>query len=353
MPPTVSIVMPAYNRAHVISRAIESIREQSFQDWELIVADDRSTDRTREVVEAMSSLDRRIRYIRSERSKGPGGARNAGMLEARGSFLAFLDSDDRWLPRHLEASLAAIRRTGADVSFALWIERHGVVETNPFEGEVERRLLREMGEKFGRDGETIVFEKGLFEQFLTMPRNFFQLNTMVLRRELLDQVGLIGEEHHLGEDTTFLMRFFDRCRIALQPEPHSVYYESEDSLYFFCDRRGLDPDQIGADEKLQRRFEELGERSVAVRRQVRRQVEQSDAVTERTRRRLLAGIDYGIAGKYYTLAYLARRDRRRSLGYCRRSLAAKPHLLTLLLAARLLAGRSGGSPMLRRALDLW
>ncbi|QGG57579.1 glycosyltransferase family 2 protein [Paenibacillus sp. FSL W8-1187] len=351
MQPTVSIVMPAYNRAHVISRAIGSIREQSFQHWELIVADDRSTDGTKGVVEELARLDPRIRYVRSERAKGPGGARNCGLLEARGDYVAFLDSDDRWLPRHLEASLDTLRRTGAEVAFALWLERHGDIETNTFDGETEQRLLREMGERFDRDGTAIVFGKGLFEQFLRMPRNFFQLNTMVLRRELLDQVGLIGEEHHLGEDTTFLMRFFDRFRIALQPEPHSVYYESDDSLYFFCDRRRIDPDALDAE--LLSRFEALGERSVAVRRQLRLQVERSDAIGESARRRCLRGIDYGIAGKYFTMAYLAKRDRAKALTYCRRSLAAKPHLYALLLAARLLTGRSGGSRMLRRALDLW
>jgi glycosyltransferase involved in cell wall biosynthesis len=95
--PRVSIVLPTYNRRDTILRAIGSVRAQTFEDWELIVVDDGSTDGTGELV---ANLDRRIRLVVQE-NQGVGGARNAALARVRGSLVAFLDSDDEWTPHHL------------------------------------------------------------------------------------------------------------------------------------------------------------------------------------------------------------------------------------------------------------
>lgn len=102
--PTVSVIIPTYNRAHMIGRALHSVLSQEFTDFEVIVVDDASTDDTEAVVRAIG--DPRIRYIRERRNGGPNAARNRGMRAARGEFLAFLDSDDEWLPGKLEKQLA-------------------------------------------------------------------------------------------------------------------------------------------------------------------------------------------------------------------------------------------------------
>ena len=102
--PTVSVIVPTYNREHMIGRALESVLAQEFTDFELIVVDDASTDNTEAVVRA--SGDSRIRYIREPANGGPNAARNRGMREARGEFLAFLDSDDEWLPGKLGRQVA-------------------------------------------------------------------------------------------------------------------------------------------------------------------------------------------------------------------------------------------------------
>jgi glycosyltransferase involved in cell wall biosynthesis len=94
-----SIIMPTYNRAHLISRGIESVINQSFQNWELIVVDDGSLDNTKEVVE--SFFDKRIRYIYQENSERSV-ARNNGISHAQGEWICFLDSDDYFLNHHLE-----------------------------------------------------------------------------------------------------------------------------------------------------------------------------------------------------------------------------------------------------------
>jgi len=94
----VSIVIPLYNKAPYVRRALDSIAVQTFADFEAIIVDDGSTDMGAAVVANYS--DPRFRLIRQENA-GPGAARNAGIAQAQGEFIAFLDSDDEWLPNYL------------------------------------------------------------------------------------------------------------------------------------------------------------------------------------------------------------------------------------------------------------
>ena len=102
--PAVSVVIPTHNRAHLLGRALQSVINQTFGDWELLVVDDGSTDHTEEVVASFG--DCRIRYIGHEATKGPAAARNTGIRESRSQYIAFLDSDDEFLPAKLERQLS-------------------------------------------------------------------------------------------------------------------------------------------------------------------------------------------------------------------------------------------------------
>jgi O-antigen biosynthesis protein len=104
--PVVSVIIPVKNRPQVIVEAIESVRAQSFESWELLVVDDGSTDETPEVLRAQAARDPRIRVIELGTSQGAGAARNAGIDAARGHYLAFLDSDNTWEPDFLRLCLA-------------------------------------------------------------------------------------------------------------------------------------------------------------------------------------------------------------------------------------------------------
>src|SRR5436853_1669432 len=101
----VSVIVPTYNRRETIQAAIASVQRQTFTDWELIVVDDGSTDDTAALIEGS---DPRLVLIR-QKNQGVNAARNNGMLSARGQYIAFLDSDDEWLPHHLELSVAFFR----------------------------------------------------------------------------------------------------------------------------------------------------------------------------------------------------------------------------------------------------
>src|SRR6202000_2278953 len=96
--PKVSIILPTYNRADTIMRAVRSVQAQTFQDWELIVVDDGSTDDTASL---LAGVETRMVLTRQP-NRGFTEARNAGIRAARGPYIAFLDSDDEFMPHHLE-----------------------------------------------------------------------------------------------------------------------------------------------------------------------------------------------------------------------------------------------------------
>src|SRR4051794_18295236 len=97
--PRVSVIIPAYNAEEHIAAALESVARQTYGDWEVVVGDDGSTDRTAEIVAGFGD---RFRLVRAERNLGPANGRNVAIEDARGELLATLDSDDLWLPGYLD-----------------------------------------------------------------------------------------------------------------------------------------------------------------------------------------------------------------------------------------------------------
>jgi glycosyltransferase involved in cell wall biosynthesis len=116
MEPTFSVVIPTYDRAHLLPRAIESVLNQTFEDFELIVVDDGSTDDTREVV--ASFTDERIVYVRREETGGAAAARNTGIRHAKGKYVSFLDDDDEYLPQYLTVMHGVMQNASGRPGFA-------------------------------------------------------------------------------------------------------------------------------------------------------------------------------------------------------------------------------------------
>src|ERR1017187_7936626 len=110
--PTVSVVIPTYNRARILPRAVKSVVSQTLEDWELLVVDDGSADDTEQVVAAFG--DSRIHYIRHERNRGQSAAQNTGIRASRGTYVAFLDSDDEWLPEKLAKVVDCFQASAPD-----------------------------------------------------------------------------------------------------------------------------------------------------------------------------------------------------------------------------------------------
>lgn len=166
--PFFSVVIPAWNRQSLVGRTIRSCLAQDFQDFEIVVVDDGSTDDTRGAVLAFG--DPRIRYIRQDNA-GASAARNRGGAEARGRYIAFLDSDDEFLPGKLSAFHAAIGDTGSEVCWysPLWFHR----------GDGNRLLKPERpiaeGERVG--------------DYLFASDGLMQTSTLVIPRDLFLKVG--------------------------------------------------------------------------------------------------------------------------------------------------------------------
>jgi glycosyltransferase involved in cell wall biosynthesis len=111
--PKISVVIPTYNRAHFIKKAMNSVLEQTYQDFEIVIVDDGSKDNTEEVVQSIK--DERIRYIRHEKNKGEAGARNTGIENSKGEYIAFLDTDVTWSKDKLEKQFNILETSPADV----------------------------------------------------------------------------------------------------------------------------------------------------------------------------------------------------------------------------------------------
>jgi teichuronic acid biosynthesis glycosyltransferase TuaG len=115
--PLISVITPCYNSARYIGQTIESVLAQTYQNWEMIIVDDCSTDNSFQLAREYAEKDKRIRVYRQEQNSGAALARNKAIMESHGKYVAFLDSDDLWLPEKLEKQLRFMRENGSDFSF--------------------------------------------------------------------------------------------------------------------------------------------------------------------------------------------------------------------------------------------
>lgn len=132
----VSVIMPSYNTASFIAESIQSVLAQSYKDWELIIVDDCSPDNTDEVVKPYLS-DERIKYIKNEKNSGAAVSRNRALREAKGKWIAFLDSDDLWMPDKLKKQICFMEKNDYHFSYTNYAEidtknhRNGRTVTGP------------------------------------------------------------------------------------------------------------------------------------------------------------------------------------------------------------------------------
>lgn len=199
--PTVSVVIPTYNRSTLLVRAVESVLGQSFKDFEIIVVDDASTDDTYSVVR--SFRDPRIVYVRNDSNKGVSASRNVGISLSKGEFVAFLDSDDVWLPSKLDKQLLLFSGD-SDI---------GMVYT----GEV---FVNERGEKIR---EMVPKYRGYIFNVL-LGKNFISPSSVMVRREVFYRVGLFNEELSYREDYELWLRIAKKYKVDAVCEPLTIRY---------------------------------------------------------------------------------------------------------------------------------
>ncbi len=221
MPATVSILMPTFNRLQYLAPAIESVLAQTLPDWELIIADDGSDRTTRTFLQGLA--DRRIRVLWLAHSGRPAVALNAALRAARGTYIAFLDSDDLWLARKLETQIASLRRHAGRrwscTAFAL-VDASGRPLNTP-------RAHRRAPAGWVR-------ERLLTDAVIAMP-------SVLIARSLLDEVGPLDEELIMCYDDELWLRLAAVSELDGIQEPltlvrrHGEHGGSD--IIAWCDRR--------------------------------------------------------------------------------------------------------------------
>jgi len=215
--PKVSVIIPTYNRAHLVGRAIRSVLNQTYQDFEIIVVDDGSTDNTEEVVKSFN--DPRIRYIRHEENRGGSAARNTGIRAARGEYIAFLDSDDEWLPKKLEKQLQKFSQVGRQVA-AVYVGR----EWRDCQRE---KTVRVFVPRF----------RGRIFKYLLMENVVGSCTDVMVRKACLEEVGLFDERLPARQDIDLWIRLAKKYEFDFIPEILSIRCLHDDRISADSNRR--------------------------------------------------------------------------------------------------------------------
>ena len=197
--PLVSIIIPTYNRAHTIERALQSVMGQTLQDFEILIVDDASTDSTTAVIDKFA--DPRIRYFRHDKNLFAGAARNTGMKAATGKYIAFLDSDDAWLPEKLERQVELLEGVDKDC---------GCSYTGALIN-AESGLLKNATYKPAWHGDAL--------QAYLLGKFTIWTPTFLFRRELLQQVDPFDTTLIRVEDVDFYLRILQCCQLSCVSEP--------------------------------------------------------------------------------------------------------------------------------------
>jgi glycosyltransferase involved in cell wall biosynthesis len=198
--PLVSIIVPSYNYAHVIPQALESVRAQSYEQWECLVVDDGSTDKTEEVVASFSGQDERIRFFRQPNQR-QAAARNNGIAHSSGAYLQFLDADDLLEPRKLELQVAYLEQhPEVDITYSgvRYFTRDNLSE----------RLLSRQYSSWEDAGVWMPEISGAGKSILPslLRNNIMVVNSPLLRRRVINNVGLFDVELTPVEDWDYWIR---------------------------------------------------------------------------------------------------------------------------------------------------
>ena len=202
--------MPAFNSSRFIVAAINSVIQQKFKEWELLVIDGGSSDNTRDIVSRFASIDRRIFLVLNSDDKGPAHARSIGVKKSQGEFVAFLDADDIWLPTKLQVQIKFMCSINSDFSYT----KYRVMNTH------------------GTEASCAV---GLYQKY-TYSSYFFlrgiACSTVVVKRSLFseDILNTYGLWH--GEDTLWWIKLFQAGAIGncIPTEPLVLYRDTVGSL---------------------------------------------------------------------------------------------------------------------------
>lgn len=211
MTPLFSVIMPAYNRADVISQALDSLIAQTIDNWECLIVDDGSTDNTMDIVIKYANFDSRFVPLTNERRKGACGARNTGILHSRGTYISFLDTDDYFLPNALEC------------------------QKKTFESDLEIGFMYSDIEFRNRSGDTAPHNMNLgaegFVYQVALNKGFLSPGLVVsVKRDLLLDVGLWDEEFPASQDDDLCFKLAKRSKVGFYNGILAYAYSSSNQI---------------------------------------------------------------------------------------------------------------------------
>ena len=223
--PLVSVIIPSYNRAATLARAMRSVLNQGYSNLELLIVDDGSTDNTQDIVRSFD--DPRVRYLKSEQNEGASGARNRGLVSAKGYFVAFQDSDDEWLADKLQLQV--------DAAVAAGVPNVAVFHMKVVYGRDDAR-------KYGTGRICCVprldpakhdhdFVK------LSHRENLMSPQTLLFSRSVLEEVGLFDRSLINSVDWDFSLRLVRHAKVVFIEEPLVMTYIQDDSISLVPSRR--------------------------------------------------------------------------------------------------------------------
>lgn len=216
--PQVSVVLPTYNRAYCLSRAVESVLRQTFSDIELIVVDDCSTDDTQSYLATIA--DPRLRVLKHDVNKGGAAARNTGIAAARAPVIAFQDSDDEWLVTMLEKQMARRAELGPEYGASYCGK---VVHGRSESGRLGPRYVNYMPM-----ADRIVVEGDILLEVIK--HAIVSTQTLVVRKDILDRVGGFDESLRVGLDWELTVRIARVTKFAFVEEPLCMTFLMNDSI---------------------------------------------------------------------------------------------------------------------------
>jgi glycosyltransferase involved in cell wall biosynthesis len=197
--PKVSVILPTYNRAHLLERAAQSVLQQSFKNLELIIVDDNSQDNTQEVVDNLN--DPRVSYIKHHHNQGGSAARNTGIKASSGSYIAFQDSDDEWLWGKLQQQVDLLDESHENIG----VIYTGFLQCNK------------------RNTKYIPHEKNQTIEINTLHNlllgNFISTQTLVVKKECLEKSGYFDENLPRFQDWELVIRLAKNVNFKLIDEP--------------------------------------------------------------------------------------------------------------------------------------
>jgi len=199
------VVIPTYNRAELVERAIRSVLSQTYPDVEVIVVDDASTDDTRDRIKTLQNIDHRVRYFRQDCNRGAQAARNTGMRSAKGKYIAFLDSDDEWLPQKLYLQMELFSQGDGSL---------GVV----YCGLQEVSIDGKMGTQFLPKFRGYIYPHALSDWVAGT-------DTLIVRREILEKIHGLHEDIRAYHEWDLCIRLARECEFDFVPECLTLYHQ--------------------------------------------------------------------------------------------------------------------------------